>query len=238
MKPFDYLIVGAGLFGAVFANRARAAGKTCLVIDKRPHIGGNIYTEVVEGIDVHRYGAHIFHTNNEALWKFVTSFGDFNNYVNSPVANYKGRLFNLPFNMNTFYAMWGVTTPRQAQEKCIVPKIRTANLSRTTDNPSSERLPWAVRISVVRPSISLIRLRISVVRPWLVKRGSISNFRPPVPHSRLSVFVDRLFISPVRTLISILRSFVSNCRPSVSGARLTISGFRTSLSVIPRWLPA
>lgn len=117
MKPFDYLIVGAGLFGAVFANRARAAGKTCLVIDKRPHIGGNIYTEVVEGIDVHRYGAHIFHTNNEAVWKFVTSFGDFNNFVNSPVANYKGRLFNLPFNMNTFYAMWGVTTPRQAQEK-------------------------------------------------------------------------------------------------------------------------
>ena len=117
IKPFDYLIVGAGLFGAVFANRARAAGKTCLVIDKRPHIGGNIYTEVVEGIDVHRYGAHIFHTNNEAVWKFVTSFGDFNNFVNSPVANYKGRLFNLPFNMNTFYAMWGVTTPRQAQEK-------------------------------------------------------------------------------------------------------------------------
>ena len=117
MKPFDYLIVGAGLFGAVFANRARAAGKTCLVIDKRPYIGGNIYTEVVEGIDVHRYGAHIFHTNNEAVWKFVTSFGDFNNFVNSPVANYKGRLFNLPFNMNTFYAMWGVTTPRQAQER-------------------------------------------------------------------------------------------------------------------------
>ena len=117
MKPFDYLIVGAGLFGAVFANRAKAAGKKCLVIEKRPHIAGNIYTEVIEGIDVHRYGAHIFHTNNEAVWKFVTSFGDFNNFVNSPVANYKGRLFNLPFNMNTFYAMWGVTTPRQAQEK-------------------------------------------------------------------------------------------------------------------------
>lgn len=117
MKPFDYLIVGAGLFGAVFANRAKAAGKKCLVIEKRPHIAGNIYTEVVEGIDVHRYGAHIFHTNNEAVWKFVTSFGDFNNFVNSPVANYKGRLFNLPFNMNTFCAMWGVTTPHQAQEK-------------------------------------------------------------------------------------------------------------------------
>ena len=117
MKPFDYLIVGAGLFGAVFANRAKAAGKKCLVIEKRPHIAGNIYTEVVEGIDVHRYGAHIFHTNNEAVFKFITSFGDFNNFVNSPVANYKGRLFNLPFNMNTFYAMWGVTTPRQAQEK-------------------------------------------------------------------------------------------------------------------------
>lgn len=117
MKPFDYLIVGAGLFGAVFANRAKAAGKKCLVIEKRSHIAGNIYTEVIEGIDVHQYGAHIFHTNNEAVWKFVTSFGDFNNFVNSPVANYKGRLFNLPFNMNTFYAMWGETTPRQAQEK-------------------------------------------------------------------------------------------------------------------------
>ena len=128
MKPYDYLIVGAGLFGAVFAYRVKTAGKTCLVIDKRPHIAGNIYTEVVEGIDVHRYGAHIFHTNNGAVWKFVTSFSDFNNFINSPIANYKGHLFNLPFNMNTFYAMWGVTTPNKARE-IIKAQRREAGIS-------------------------------------------------------------------------------------------------------------
>ena len=117
MKHYDYLIVGAGLFGAVFAWKAKQAGKTCLVIDVRPHIAGNIYTEKVEGIDVHRYGAHIFHTNNEEVWKFVNQFGEFNNFVNSPVANYKGKLYNLPFNMNTFYEMWGVKTPAEAEAK-------------------------------------------------------------------------------------------------------------------------
>ena len=117
MKRYDYLIVGAGLFGAVFAWKAKQAGKTCLVIDVRPHIAGNIYTEKVEGIDVHRYGAHIFHTNNEEVWRFVNQFGEFNNFVNSPVANYKGKLYNLPFNMNTFYEMWGVKTPAEAAAK-------------------------------------------------------------------------------------------------------------------------
>ena len=117
MKQYDYLIVGAGLFGAVFAWKAKQAGKKCLVIDVRPHIAGNIYTEKVEGIDVHRYGAHIFHTNNEEVWKFINQFGEFNNFVNSPVANYEGKLYNLPFNMNTFYAMWGVTTPAEAAAK-------------------------------------------------------------------------------------------------------------------------
>ena len=114
---YDYLVVGAGLFGAVFANLASKAGRKCLVIDKRSHIGGNIYTHEVEGIPVHEYGAHIFHTSNEAVWKFVNQFSTFNNFVNSPVANYKGRLFNLPFNMNTFYAMWGVKTPAEAFAK-------------------------------------------------------------------------------------------------------------------------
>lgn len=114
---YDYLIVGSGLFGATFAWRARQAGKTCLVIDKRNHIGGNIYCENVEGINVHRYGAHIFHTNNEKIWKFVNSLVPFNRYTNSPVANYKGRLYNLPFNMNTFYQMWGVSTPEEAFAK-------------------------------------------------------------------------------------------------------------------------
>ena len=111
MKQYDYLIVGAGLFGAVFAQQATKAGKSCLVIDKRDHIAGNVYTENVEGINVHRYGAHIFHTNNKEVWDYVNQFAVFNRYTNSPVANYKGELYNLPFNMNTFNKMWGVVTP-------------------------------------------------------------------------------------------------------------------------------
>ena len=117
MKQYDYLIVGAGLFGAVFAREATDAGRTCLVVDKRSHIAGNVYTENVEGINVHRYGAHIFHTNNKAVWDYVNRFATFNRYTNSPVANYKGELYNLPFNMNTFNKMWGVVTPAQAQAK-------------------------------------------------------------------------------------------------------------------------
>ena len=114
---YDYLIVGAGLFGSVFAHEAAAAGKRCLVIDKRSHIAGNIYTEDVEGIAVHRYGAHIFHTNNKEVWDYVNRFATFNRYTNSPVANYKGELYNLPFNMNTFTKMWGVITPAEAEAK-------------------------------------------------------------------------------------------------------------------------
>ena len=114
---YDYLIVGAGLFGSIFAYEAKKRGKNCLVIDKRPHIGGNIYTKEVEGINVHEYGAHIFHTSNKKVWDFVNSIVEFNRYTNSPVANYKGKLYNLPFNMNTFYQMWGVTTPAEAQAK-------------------------------------------------------------------------------------------------------------------------
>lgn len=114
---YDYLIVGSGLFGATFAYRATKAGKKCLVIDKRPQLGGNVYCENVEGINVHKYGAHIFHTSNKKVWDFVNSIVEFNRYTNSPVANYKGSLFNLPFNMNTFYQMWGVLTPAQAQAK-------------------------------------------------------------------------------------------------------------------------
>ena len=117
MKQYDYLIVGAGLFGAVFAQQATKAGKSCLVIDKRDHIAGNIYTENVEGINVHRYGAHIFHTNNKEVWDYVNQFAVFNRYTNSPVANYKGELYNLPFNMNTFNKMWGVVTPAEAEAK-------------------------------------------------------------------------------------------------------------------------
>ena len=117
MKQYDYLIVGAGLYGAVFAHEAKKAGKRCLVIDKRDHIAGNIYTEPVEGINVHRYGAHIFHTNNKAVWQYVNQFAEFNRYTNSPVANYHGEIYNMPFNMNTFNKMWGVVTPAEAKAK-------------------------------------------------------------------------------------------------------------------------
>ena len=116
-KKYDYLIVGSGLYGAVFAYKAKQQGKKCLVIEKRSHWGGNIYCETVEGIHVHKYGAHIFHTSNQEVWDFVSSIVAFNRYTNSPVANYKGKLYNLPFNMNTFYAIWGVKTPEEAKQK-------------------------------------------------------------------------------------------------------------------------
>lgn len=117
MKQYDYLIVGSGLYGATFAYKASQLGKKCLVIDKRPQLGGNVYCENIEGINVHKYGAHIFHTNDKEIWDFVNSIVEFNRYTNSPVANYKGKLYNLPFNMNTFYQMWGVTTPAEAITK-------------------------------------------------------------------------------------------------------------------------
>jgi UDP-galactopyranose mutase len=128
MAEFDYLIVGAGLFGATFAHQAKKAGKKCLVIDKRSHIGGNIYCRDEDGINVHNYGAHIFHTNDKPIWEFVNSFVEFNRYTNSPVANYKGHLYNLPFNMNTFYQLWGVTTPEEANKK-IQEQISSLNIS-------------------------------------------------------------------------------------------------------------
>lgn len=114
---YDYLIVGAGLYGAVFAQQAKKAGKSVLVIDKRPHVAGNVYTEKIEGIHVHQYGAHIFHTNNKTVWEYITQFADFNRFTNSPVANYKGELYSMPFNMYTFNQMWGVVTPEQAKKK-------------------------------------------------------------------------------------------------------------------------
>lgn len=126
MKKYDYLIVGAGLFGAVFAREAMNRGKKCLVLEKRSHIGGNLYCENINGINVHVFGAHIFHTNNRTIWDYVNRFADFNRYTNSPVANFHGEIYNMPFNMNTFRAMWGVTTPDEAREiieeqrKCIV----------------------------------------------------------------------------------------------------------------------
>lgn len=117
MKQYDYLIVGSGLFGSIFAYEANKKGKKCLVIDKRSHIGGNIYTEDVEGINVHKYGAHIFHTSNKEVWEYINQFAEFNRYTNSPVARYKDELYNMPFNMNTFNKLWGVVTPAEAKAK-------------------------------------------------------------------------------------------------------------------------
>ncbi|MBP5593376.1 MAG: NAD(P)-binding protein, partial [Clostridia bacterium] len=120
MKKYDYLIVGAGLFGSVFAHEALKKGKKCLVIDKRNHTAGNIYTEKEEGINVHKYGAHIFHTSDKEVWDYVNQFAEFNGYINCPVARYKDELYNLPFNMNTFSKMWGIRTPAEA--KAIIEK--------------------------------------------------------------------------------------------------------------------
>lgn len=117
MKKYNYLIVGAGLFGSTFAYEMTKKGKKCLVIDKRDHIGGNVYCKEMEGINVHEYGAHIFHTNNKKIWEYINSFVEFNRYTNSPIANYKGEIYNLPFNMNTFNKLWGVVTPNEARKK-------------------------------------------------------------------------------------------------------------------------
>lgn len=125
---YDYLVVGAGLFGSVFAYEAKKRGKTCLVIDKRPHIGGNVYCEAIEGINVHKYGAHIFHTSNKKIWEYVNQFAEFNNYINSPVAVYKDELYNLPFNMNTFSKMWNIRTPQEAKD-IIAAQIRELHIT-------------------------------------------------------------------------------------------------------------
>ncbi|SEF84055.1 UDP-galactopyranose mutase [Eubacterium ruminantium] len=126
MKKFDYLVVGSGLYGATFARRAAEEGKKVLVIDKRNHIAGNVYTEEIEGIEVHKYGAHIFHTNDKRVWTFLQNFAEFNRFTNSPVANYKGELYSLPFNMYTFNKMWGVTTPEEAAKKIEEQRLEAA----------------------------------------------------------------------------------------------------------------
>lgn len=127
MKSYNYLVVGSGLFGSIFAYEASKRGKKCLVIDKRNHIGGNIYCDFIEGVNVHKYGAHIFHTSNKEVWDYINSFVEFNRYTNCPVANYKGELYNLPFNMNTFYQLWKVKTPQEAIAK-IEEQVKEANI--------------------------------------------------------------------------------------------------------------
>lgn len=140
---YDYLIVGSGLFGATFAYMARQHGKRCLVIDKREHLGGNVYCENIEGINVHKYGAHIFHTSNREVWDFVNSIVEFNGYINQPVANYHGRLYNLPFNMNTFYQMWGTVTPADAMAKINSQRAEAVNalMQRDSDGTLRQREP-------------------------------------------------------------------------------------------------
>ena len=128
LRVYDYLIVGSGPFGATFAYLAKQAGKTCLIIDKRKHVGGNLYCENIAGINVHKYGAHIFHTSNKDVWDFVNQFVEFNRYTNSPIAIYKNELYNLPFNMNTFSKMWGITTPSDARAK-IELQIKDLNIA-------------------------------------------------------------------------------------------------------------
>ena len=123
-KKYDYLIVGSGLFGSVFAHEATLRGKKCLVLERRDHVGGNIYCEEIEGVTVHRYGAHIFHTANRRVWKYVNDLAEFNRFTNSPIANYKGEIYNMPFNMNTFSRMWGVATPEEAKK--IIDEQRAA----------------------------------------------------------------------------------------------------------------
>jgi UDP-galactopyranose mutase len=138
---YDYLIVGAGIFGAICARELTDAGKRCVVIDRRPHIAGNIYSETVEGIEVHKYGAHIFHANNKQVWEYLNRFAEFNNYINCPIANYHGKLYNLPFNMNTFYQLWGVTTPEEAQAKIESQRVQCE----TPENLEEQALSLAGR---------------------------------------------------------------------------------------------
>lgn len=177
-KKFDYLIVGAGLFGAVFAERAHAKGKKCLVIDRRNHIGGNVYTENIEGINVHKYGAHIFHTSNKEVWDYMNSFAEFNRYTNSPIAIYKDEIYNLPFNMNTFAELWGVKTPAQAREMIEKQKAEAAI--------SSDREPQ----NMTEQAISLVGKDIydKLVRGYTAKQwGRPAEELPPFIIKRLPV---------------------------------------------------
>ena len=160
MEKYDYLIVGSGLFGAVFAYRARQQGKRCLVIERRNHLGGNVYCESVAGINVHIYGAHIFHTSNRKVWDFVNRFVEFNRYTNCPVANYRGKMFNLPFNMNTFSQMWGVTTPAEARERIAASRKAFEKLGREPQNLEEQA------ISLVGEDIYRILIKDYTEKQW------------------------------------------------------------------------
>ncbi len=150
VKLYDYLIVGSGLFGAVFARKATDRGYKCLVIDKRNHIAGNIYSENIEGIQVHKYGPHIFHTDNEEVWEFVNQFAHFNHFRYEPVANYKGELYNLPFNMNTFHQMWGVNTPEEAEEKINEQRKEIKGEPRNLEEQAISLVGWDIYEKLIK----------------------------------------------------------------------------------------
>lgn len=175
MKKYDYLIVGCGLFGSVFAYEMNKIGKKCLVIDKRSHIGGNIYTQIIEGIPIHKYGAHIFHTSDESIWKYINKFAHFNRYTNSPIAKYKDKVYNLPFNMNTFSKMWGITTPKEAKE-IIKKQILAANIE-TPKNLEEQA------ISIVGKDIYEILIKGYTEKQW----GRRANDLPAFIIKRLPV---------------------------------------------------
>lgn len=168
MKKYDFLVVGSGLYGAVCAYKAKQYGKSVLVIDKRSHTGGNIYCENIEGINVHKYGAHIFHTSNKEVWDFVNSIVEFNRYTNSPIANYRGKLYNLPFNMNTFYALWGVKTPEEAKAKIEEQKKE----SRITEPKNLEEQA----ISLVGKDIYEILIKEYTEKQWGRKATELPSF--------------------------------------------------------------
>ncbi len=217
-QKFDYLIVGAGLYGAVFARLATDFGKKCLVVDRRDHIAGNIYTEKVCDIDVHCYGAHIFHTSDERVWNFVRRFATFNHFVNAPIANFHGRLFNLPFNMNTFYALWGVKTPQEAQDK-IAQQVRDAGICSEPQNLEEQAI-CLVGTDIYETLIkgytekqwgrSCRDLPASIIRRLPVRMTFDNNyFRDPfqgIPVEGYTAFVDRLLTgSEVRLGVDYLK---------------------------------
>ena len=210
MKKYDYLIVGAGLFGAVFAHEATKRGKKCLVIDKRDHVGGNIYCEKIEGINVHKYGAHIFHTSDKAVWEYVNQFAEFNNYINSPVALYHGELYNLPFNMNTFSKMWGVTTPAEAKAK-IAEQIAELNIT------EPKRLFVAAQKRPTRPKAAARRgSRPKIVpkrQPNVAPIAKVGTISPPLKPAAIVTAVSISFkIKSYQKALPSVAS-ITNCIP-------------------------
>ena len=217
MSMYNYLIVGAGLYGAMCAFHARKKGKSVLIIDKRNHVGGNVYCERIEGINVHKYGAHIFHTSNKKAWEFVNSIVEFNNFINSPLANYKGRLYNLPFNMNTFYALWGCKTPQEAIKKIEEQR----NLYKVTNPRNLEEQA----ISLVGEDIYNILIKGYTEKQW----GRNATELPPFIIKRLPVrftfnnnyFNDRYQGIPIGGYNPLISGLISNCE-----VRLNVDFFK------------